>query len=123
MKRKNSWSTDHDSQIMKSPPERSLDKDDSNSADPSWECPHEHSYNKSKKREMIRPRPTPQKKITKSLDECTSQNIPCQNLENQQTFEEEKSDKEELLMQKLDEIGNSSRNKHKTFEGIPKQWH
>jgi predicted DNA binding CopG/RHH family protein len=33
------------------------------------------------------------------------------------------SDKEELLMQKLEEIGNSGRTKHKTFEGVPKQWH
>jgi hypothetical protein len=27
---------------------------------------------------------------------------------------------EESLMQKLDDIGDSGRNKHKTFEGIPK---
>ena len=27
---------------------------------------------------------------------------------------------EELLMQKLEEIGDSGRNKHKTFDGIPK---
>ena len=27
---------------------------------------------------------------------------------------------EEILMQKLDEIGDSGRSKHKTFEGIPK---
>ena len=33
---------------------------------------------------------------------------------------EEEADKEELLMQKLEEIGDSGRNKHKTFEGIPK---
>lgn len=30
---------------------------------------------------------------------------------------------EEMLMQKLQEIGDSGRSKHKTFEGIPKQWH
>lgn len=30
---------------------------------------------------------------------------------------------EELLLQKLEEIGDSGRTKHKTFEGIPKQWH
>jgi hypothetical protein len=30
---------------------------------------------------------------------------------------------EELLMLRLEEIGDSGRNKHKTFEGIPKQWH
>ena len=35
----------------------------------------------------------------------------------------EMEDNEELLLQKLDEIGDSGRNKHKTFEGIPKQWH
>ena len=34
--------------------------------------------------------------------------------------QEENSDEEELLMQKLEEIGDSGRNKHKTFEGIPK---
>jgi len=27
---------------------------------------------------------------------------------------------EEALMNKLDDIGDSGRNKHKTFEGIPK---
>ncbi len=27
---------------------------------------------------------------------------------------------EEVLLQKLSEIGDSGRNKHKTFEGIPK---
>ena len=30
---------------------------------------------------------------------------------------------EEELMQRLEEIGDSGRSKHKTFEGIPKQWH
>jgi hypothetical protein len=33
------------------------------------------------------------------------------------------SDNEELFMKKLEEIGNSGRTKHKTFEGVPKQWH
>ena len=38
---------------------------------------------------------------------------------------EDYSDKDELLMQKLDEIDESVRSgkQHKTFEGIPKQWH
>ena len=30
---------------------------------------------------------------------------------------------EEALLARLEEIGDSGRNKHKTFEGIPKQWH
>lgn len=30
---------------------------------------------------------------------------------------------DELLMLRLEELGDSGRNKHKTFEGIPKQWH
>lgn len=30
---------------------------------------------------------------------------------------------DESLIDKLLEIGDSGRNKHKTFEGIPKQWH
>lgn len=30
---------------------------------------------------------------------------------------------EQIMMMKLEEIGDSGRNKHKTFEGIPKQWH
>ncbi len=32
-------------------------------------------------------------------------------------------EREEELMQRLEEIGDSGRSKHKTFEGIPKQWH
>lgn len=30
---------------------------------------------------------------------------------------------EEALLKRLEKIGDSGRNKHKTFEGIPKQWH
>ena len=33
---------------------------------------------------------------------------------------EDYDDNEEVLLQKLEEIGDSGRNKHKTFEGIPK---
>ena len=30
---------------------------------------------------------------------------------------------EEALLKRLESIEDSGRNKHKTFEGIPKQWH
>ena len=30
---------------------------------------------------------------------------------------------EDRLMRRLEEIGDTGRSKHKTFEGIPKQWH
>ncbi len=30
---------------------------------------------------------------------------------------------EEALLKRLEKLGDSGRNKHKTFEGIPKQWH
>jgi len=32
-------------------------------------------------------------------------------------------DEEDQLMQRLEQIGDTARSKHKTFEGIPKQWH
>jgi hypothetical protein len=32
-------------------------------------------------------------------------------------------EEDDEMMQQLDEIGNSERSKHKTFEGIPKTWH
>ncbi|CDW88785.1 pr domain zinc finger protein 16 [Stylonychia lemnae] len=49
-------------------------------------------------------------------------------IENEDDMDEdyEIEENQESLMQKLDDIGDSGRtnnNKHKTFEGIPKQWH
>ena len=50
--------------------------------------------------------------------------------DNSESIEEDEADEEfelegdeEMLMQKLEEIGDSGRSKAKTFEGIPKQWH
>ncbi len=53
-----------------------------------------------------------------------------ENQDNSESIDYEEADEEfelegdeEMLMQKLEQIGDSGRSKHKTFEGIPKQWH
>lgn len=38
-------------------------------------------------------------------------------------LEHDFDENEEALLQRLETIGDSGRSKHKTFEGIPRQWH
>lgn len=47
----------------------------------------------------------------------------CSKTQTEMDDSEIDDDKEELLLRQLEQIGSTGKQKHKTFEGVPKQWH